>query len=190
MDTTRGTSQPPKYPPDSEQPHDHPNGADSHDHAARPIKLKREVHTAYREELGPAERAALMSWGGFTGTFAAVRAITYSIRGGKGPFGNISAGNTHLHHYLWGIATLGGVGAVAVHGSDKNRRHPLVALSYGIGLALIIDEFALLLDLKDVYWAQQGRISVDAGIGIVAAGGTVFAGLPILQRLARNRDRS
>ncbi|HEU5333538.1 MAG TPA: hypothetical protein VFU73_12245 [Actinocrinis sp.] len=152
--------------------------------------LHKEVHTAYLEELGPAERAALMSWTGFTTTFAAVRAITYSIRSGKGPFRNISAGNTHLHHYLWGIAMLGGVGAVAVHGTDESRRHPAVALGYGTGLALIVDEFALLLDLKDVYWAQQGRVSVDVGVGIVAAGGTLFAALPILQRLARNRGRA
>jgi hypothetical protein len=152
--------------------------------------LHKEVHAAYREELGPAERAALMSWSGFAGTFAAVRAITYSIRSGKGPFHNVSAGNTHLHHYLWGIAMLGGVGAVAVHGTDEGRRHPAVALSYGTGLALIVDEFALLLDLKDVYWAKEGRVSVDVGVGIVALGGTVFAALPILQRLAHNRGKS
>jgi len=152
--------------------------------------LHKEVHTAYLEELGPAEKAALMSWTGFTGTFAAVRAITYSIRSGKGPFHNVSAGSTHLHHYLWGIAMLGAVGAVAVHGTDEGRRHPAVALVYGAGLALIVDEFALLLDLKDVYWAQQGRISVDVGVGIVAVGGTLFAALPILQRLARNRGKS
>jgi hypothetical protein len=152
--------------------------------------LHKEVHTAYLEELGPGERAALMSWSGFSTTFATVRAITYSIRGGKGPFRNISAGNTHLHHYLWGIAMLGAVGAVAVHGTDEDRRHPAVALMYGTGLALIVDEFALLLDLKDVYWAQEGRVSVDVGVGIVAAGGTLFASLPVLQRLARNRGKS
>jgi hypothetical protein len=152
--------------------------------------LHREVHAAYREELGPAERSALMSWIGFTGTFAAVRAITYSIRSGKGPFHNVSAGSTHLHHYLWGIAMLGGVGAVAVHGTEEDRRHPAVALGYGTGLALIVDEFALLLDLKDVYWAKQGRVSVDVGVGIVALGGTAFAALPILRRLARNHGRA
>ena len=149
--------------------------------------LNKEIHAAYLEELGPAERSALMSWSGFSGTFAAVRAITYSIRSGKGPFHNISAGTTHLHHYLWGIAMLGAVGAVAVHGTEENRRHPAVALGYGTGLALIVDEFALLLDLKDVYWAKQGRVSVDVGVGIVAVGGTVFAALPILQRLIGNR---
>ena len=149
--------------------------------------LNREIHAAYLEELTPAERSALMSWTGFSVTFAAVRAITYSIRSGKGPFHNVSAGSTHLHHYLWGIAMVSGVGAVAVHGTEENRRHPGVALGYGTGLALIVDEFALLLDLKDVYWAKQGRLSVDVGVGGIAVGGTVLAALPILKRLVRNR---
>jgi len=149
--------------------------------------LHKEIRAAYLEELSPAERSALLSWTGFSATFAAVRAITYSIRSGKSPFHNISAGGTHLHHYLWGIAMLSTVGAVAVRGTEEQRRHPALALSYGTGLALIVDEFALLLDLKDVYWAKQGRVSVDMGIGIVAAGGTVFAALPILQRLVGTR---
>ena len=147
------------------------------------------VHTAYLEELGPKERAALMSWSGFATTFATVRVITYSIRDGKGPFRDIRVGGAHLHHYMWGIALLSGVGAVAVHGSDESRRHPAVALSYGVALGLIVDEFALLLDLNDVYWTKQGRLSIDLGIGLVAAGGTVFAALPVLQRLLRGARR-
>jgi hypothetical protein len=145
------------------------------------------VRTAYLEELGPQERAVLWSWLGFTGTFAAVRAITYSIRSGVGPFRNLSLGGSHLHHYMWGIAALTGVGALAVRGEDRTRRHPAVATSYGAGLALIIDEFALLLDLRDVYWAKEGRISVDLGVGLVAAGGTTFSAIPVLRRLRRDR---
>jgi hypothetical protein len=148
-----------------------------------------EVHTAFREELGPHERAALLSWMGFTATFAAVRAITYSIRDGRGPFRNLSVGGAHLHHYMWGIGMVTGVGAVALRGDDSTREHPVLALAYGAGLALIVDEFALLLDLQDVYWAKQGRVSVDLGVGVVAAGGTSLAAIPILRRLARNRRR-
>jgi hypothetical protein len=148
-----------------------------------------DIRTAYREEMGPRERAALWSWVGFTATFAAVRVITYSIRDGKGPFRNITVGGAHLHHYMWGIGMLTGVGAIAVQGEETTRRHPVAALTYGAGLALIVDEFALLLDLRDVYWAKQGRISVDLGVGLIAAGGTAFSAKPILQRLARNRAR-
>ena len=141
------------------------------------------------EDLDQGQRAALASWAAFTTTFAAVRGITYSIRDGKGPFRNVSAGGEHLHHYMWGIGMLAGVGAIAVHGEQKYRSHPAVAMCYGSGLALIIDEFALLLDLKDVYWAKQGRLSVDIAVGGIAAAGSYFAALPVLRSLDRDRDR-
>jgi hypothetical protein len=147
-----------------------------------------EVRRAYREELGPRERAVLWAWLGFTVTFGTVRVITYSIRAGRGPFRNLSLGGEHLHHYMWGIAALAGVGAIAVRGDDRTRRHPVVGATYGSGLALIVDEFALLLDLQDVYWAKQGRISVDLGVGLVAAGGTTFSAIPVLRRLRRDRQ--
>jgi len=153
--------------------------------AARPAAAVRDavpapgaVRAAYREELDPGQRGVLLSWLAFTATFAAVRGITYSIRAGKGPFRNVSAGGEHLHHYLWGIGMLAGIGAVAVRGEDRHRRHPAVALVYGSGLALIVDEFALLLDLKDVYWAHDGRESVDVAVGLIATGATVVAGMP------------
>ncbi len=136
-----------------------------------------------RDDLDQRQRAALASWVAFTGTFTVVRGITWSIRAGRGPFRNLSAGGEHLHHYLWGIGMLAGVGAVAVRGTDRQREHPAVAVSYGSGLALIVDEFALLLDLKDVYWAQQGRISVDLGVGGIAVTGSYFAALPLLRAL-------
>jgi hypothetical protein len=147
------------------------------------MKAIRMVRDAFFGELDARERAALLSWLGFTGTFTLVRGITYSIKSGKGPFRNLSVGGEHLHHYMWGIAMLTGVGAIAVHGEDAQRRHPAVATSYGSGLALIVDEFALLLDLKDVYWARQGRISVDLGVGGVALVGSYFAALPLLRAL-------
>ncbi len=143
------------------------------------------VRAVFHEELDPGQRAALLSWIAFSTTFGAVRGITYSIKHGVGPFRNLSVGAEHLHHYLWGIALVSGVGGVAVHGEDSRRRHPAVALCYGAGLALIVDEFALLLDLKDVYWAKQGRISVDLGIGASALTGTYFAALPLLRALRR-----
>jgi len=147
--------------------------------------LAKDVRRVYHEELDAGQRAALLSWLAFTVTFGAVRGITYSIKAGRGPFGNLSVGGEHLHHYMWGIGLVSGVGGVAVHGEDARRRHPAVALAYGTGLALIVDEFALLLDLKDVYWAKQGRISVDLGVGASSLAGTYFAALPLLRALRR-----
>jgi hypothetical protein len=144
-----------------------------------------DVQRAFREELPPFRQAAVLSWLSFAITFGVVRAITYSIRGGRGPFHDVSAGGMHLHHYLWGIGLLAGVGGIAVRGQDRTRRHPAVALSYGTGLALIVDEFALLLDLRDVYWLRQGRVSVDLGVAVVALGGTALTAGPMVRRLAR-----
>ena len=155
-----------------------------------PPPLPTAVHHAFRSELDPSQRSALLSWLAFTSTFAGVRGITYAIRSGKGPFGNLSVGGEHLHHYMWGIGILAGVGAVAVGGEEHQRRHPALAFSYGAGLALIVDEFALLLDLKDVYWAKQGRSSVDLGIGGIALAGSYFAALPLLRAVrASRRDK-
>jgi hypothetical protein len=148
-----------------------------------PLVLRRAFYT----ELDAGQRAALLSWLSFAGTFGGVRAVTGSIRAGKGPFKNLSVGGEHLHHYMWGIGILTGVGAIAVRGEDRQRRHPAVALSYGGGLALIVDEFALLLDLKDVYWAKEGRISVDIGVSGIALAGSYFAALPVLRAVARER---
>jgi hypothetical protein len=146
-----------------------------------------DLRDAYHGELDARQRSALLAWLAFTSTFAGVRGITYSIRAGVGPFHNLSAGGEHLHHYMWGIGELTGVGAVALSGEDRHRRHPLVALTYGSGLALIVDEFALLLDLKDVYWAKQGRISVDLAVGGSALAGTLLAAQPVLKSVLRKR---
>ncbi len=150
-----------------------------------PRNVAVELRAAFSTELDAGQQSALISWMAFTTTFAGVRGITHAIRAGKGPFKNLSLGGEHLHHYMWGIGMLAGVGAVAVHGTEELRRHPVTGLAYGTGLALIVDEFALLLDLKDVYWAKQGRISVDIAVGASSAVATYFAALPVLRKATR-----
>lgn len=151
--------------------------------------LAREIIEAYGSELDAGQQSALISWLAFTGTFGAVRGITHSIRAGRGPFSNMSVGGEHLHHYMWGIGLLAGVGAIAVRGTERLRRHSGTAFAYGAGLALIADEFALLLDLEDVYWAKQGRVSVDVAIGGSAVAGSYFAALPVIRKVFRDRPR-
>ena len=148
-----------------------------------------DIRDAFGSELDAGQQSALISWLAFTGTFSGVRGITHAIRAGKGPFKNLSVGGEHLHHYMWGIGMLAGVGAIAVKGDEELRRHPATAFVYGTGLALIVDEFALLLDLKDVYWARQGRVSVDLGVGFIAAAGSYFAALPAWRALKDRRRR-
>jgi hypothetical protein len=109
------------------------------------------------------ERLFLASLG-FLITFAVVRAITFSIRAGVGPFHNVSAGGAHIHHLVWGILILIVVGYVWLFevGVGSNWIASLTAIAFGVGAALTLDEFALWLNLQDVYWDRQGRQSIDA----------------------------
>ena len=112
---------------------------------------------------------------GFLLTFAVVRAITISIRAGIGPFHNLSAGATHIHHLVWGILLLIAVGYVWLLevGVGSSWVASLTAILFGVGAALTLDEFALWLNLQDVYWERQGRISVDVVLifaGVLSVG--------------------
>jgi hypothetical protein len=133
----------------------------------------------WNERLSPGEQATVLAWASFTLTFGGLRGLTHWIRAGHGPSGGgVSLGGKHFHHYNIGIGMLTTVGAVGLRGTEKQRRHPAAAVAFGAANAMIVDELALLLDLKDVYWAQDGRKSVDAAVGLIAAGATVAAGLP------------
>jgi hypothetical protein len=149
----------------------------------------RRVRSAWRRKLDPAERSAVLAWTSFTLTFVGVRLLTHWIKAGHGPAGGgISLGGRHFHHYNLGIGTLAAIGGLAVRGTEAQRRHPGVALSYGAALALVVDELALLLDLQDVYWAKQGRTSVDVAVAIIGAGGAAVAGLEFWPAAARALD--
>jgi hypothetical protein len=143
--------------------------------AGRWERLKHE----WGQRLQPGEQSVVIAWSSFTVTFAAVRALTHWIHDGHGPSGGgMSLGGHHFHHYNIGIGGLAAIGAVALRGQERHRRHPLTAAAYGSAVALVVDELALLIDLKDVYWAKQGRTSVDAAVLVGAAGATIAAGLP------------
>jgi hypothetical protein len=135
-------------------------------------------------------QATIMAWAAFVVTFGMARGITHWLKSGHGPAsGGFSAGGRHLHHYNFGIALLGTVGAVGLRGADRHRHHPVTAAAYGTGWALIVDELALLLDLQDVYWAKDGRKSVDAATGVIALGGLYLGGVPFWHDVARELKR-
>ncbi len=157
---------------------DHPYGATA-DAGAPVVRQKaNRLRRAWTHSLDPSAQSAVLSWASFTMTFASVRALTHWIRAGHGPAGGgMSLGGRHFHHYNIGIAMLAGIGVIAIRGEERHRRHPVTALSYGAGTALIVDELALLLDLEDVYWSQQGRTSVDAAVTVIGVGGITITGL-------------
>ena len=95
--------------------------------------LANDVRAVFHEELDPGQRSALLSWLAFTTTFATVRGITYSIKAGRGPFRNLSVGGEHLHHYMWGIGMVTGVGAWPSTATTPRAGIPSWP-SYGAGL--------------------------------------------------------
>jgi hypothetical protein len=149
-----------------------------------PLALHRRRRDAFRR-LDRRSQIALVSWTGFTVTFATVRGITWAIRNEVGPFRNISFGGAHIHHYMWGILLLGVSGGTALSIPPTEDSTTTLATVYGVGAALIVDEFALLLDLEDVYWAKQGRVSVDIGVGVISMLGSYLAAVPFWHYLAK-----
>jgi hypothetical protein len=104
----------------------------------------------------------------FVITFAAVRLITHGLKDGWLPFlHNVSAGGLHIHHMVPGMLLVLGAGYFGLV-LQQHRPTRLLAILFGIGAALVLDEFALWLRLADVYWEPEGRESIDA---VVIAGG-------------------
>lgn len=99
--------------------------------------------------------------------------VTWLIQTDTSDIGDVSAGGLHLHHYLWGILLLA---AVAVFGlvdrSPKARSWMGIAL--GIALGLIVDEAALLITLRDVYWHSEGWSSIAIAISLIGVVGTAL----------------
>jgi hypothetical protein len=98
----------------------------------------------------------------FVVTFAVTRVITNLIRRGRGPFRDMAVGGVHVHHQVWGIFLLLTVGTVELAYRPDRPWLEVLAVLFGVGAALTLDEFALWLRLDDVYWGPEGRRSVDA----------------------------
>lgn len=98
----------------------------------------------------------------FVVTFVATRGITRMIRAGVGPFrNNVSSSGVHVHHAVPGVVLLV-VGAFTAVGSGGDAGWAeLAGILVGVGTALVLDEFALILHLDDVYWSEEGRVSVE-----------------------------
>ncbi|MGY1845138.1 hypothetical protein [Modestobacter sp. SYSU DS0875] len=125
-------------------------------------------------EVAATRRGYVLAWWGFTVTFAALRLLTWLIRVDVAGLGDVEVGGTHLHHYLWGILLLAVVGGAAI-GDRSNRVRAGLGLLYGVALALIVDEAALLIQLEDVYWDTFGWVSVGLAVLVIGAAGSVLA---------------
>jgi hypothetical protein len=121
----------------------------------------------------------------FSVTFGITRGITSYIRkhGGLGPIQNVVVGTRHIHHFIPGglIALSAGGVAIGMKGSNADK---YLALPFGIGVALVLDESALLLELDDVYWTEEGVLSVQ----IVFASMAMLSALAYMIRMLRQTE--
>jgi hypothetical protein len=136
--------------------------------------LKRRFAAAAKEHIDFRRRAALRMWVAFIVTFVFLRALVYAIRYHLVPWGNVETGSLHIHHFVWGIFVLLIVGFIALQ-VEAARWHPWLAIPFGIGAALVVDEFALWLNLRDVYFTEEGRWSVDLAVVLAAILGLYYA---------------
>jgi hypothetical protein len=116
---------------------------------------------------------------GFILSFAFIRMSTRLMRSPKVPWwpgSVVSESGVHLHHLVFGIVTMMISGAVGFTVLGDGPWAEICALAFGIGAGLTIDEFALWIYLDDVYWAEEGRVSIDATVIAAAAMGLILLG--------------
>jgi hypothetical protein len=151
-----------------------------------PARLRRHYRFHFTE---PRRERLFLASIGFGAGAVTVRVVTHMIRQGIGPFRNLSVGGRHLHHLVFGIFGLLGSGYVWLLIADDPARNPrdqrLTSVAYGLGAAVTLDEFALWLNLEDVYWARQGRESVQALMLFGAALSIGLWGGPFLRAAIR-----
>lgn len=133
-------------------------------------------HWFYRNITEPGKLPMLLALTSFVLTFLITRTIVRMIRAGRGPFRNVTPGGMHIHHVVPGVilTVIGGFGAV---GSGRHGVAAAVcAVIFGMGAGLVLDEFALILHLDDVYWSEQGRQSVEVVVLAAALALLVLSG--------------
>jgi hypothetical protein len=156
-----------------------------------------DVLGAGAEALGQTLEAALVGYRGgtrrehallnlmlsFFATWISTRATSHMIRrrGRVGPIGNVVLGGRHVHHFVPGIVLAFVAGGVAIV-TRRERLEPWLALPFGAGVAMTLDESALLLQLEDVYWTEEGVVSVQITLATLAILSALILALRIVRR--------
>jgi len=142
----------------------------------------RVARAGYRE-VSTRENSIFNLLTSFATTFILVRSVTYALRERPrvGPFRNLRVGRRHIHHFVPGIVIAFGSGAGAILTRDEGLESKL-AVPFGIGMGLTLDESALLLELDDVYWSSEGVLSVQITLAVTALLASLALGLRFLRR--------
>ncbi len=125
------------------------------------------------------QRAGFVLLAAFLISFLFIRTSARLMRSPRVPWwpGSVTtSGGLHLHHLVWGIVLLLISGFLAFATPDASPGSEIEAAVFGVGAGLTLDEFALLIYLRDVYWAEEGRTSFDAVVVASVLGGLVILG--------------
>lgn len=115
-----------------------------------------------RNIVEPGKLPLLLTCVAFVVTFLTTRTITRLIRAGRGPFkNNVTSSGLHIHHSVPGIVLLIAGAFIAV-GTPNSAARVVAGVLVGVGSSLVLDEFAMILHMSDVYWQQAGQASVQA----------------------------
>ena len=140
------------------------------------------ARVGYREG-STRENAMFNLLSSFVGTFITARVVTHGLRDRArvGPFRNVRVGRRHIHHFVPGIVIAFASGTGAIVTRDEGIE-PILAVPFGIGMGLTLDESALLLELDDVYWSREGILSVQITLAVTALLASIALGLRFLRR--------
>lgn len=154
------------------------------DRRAKPIEAVITLKEGYAVSR-TRENALFNMLASFTVAFGITRGITWTIRtkGGIGPIKDVVVGDRHIHHFLPGgiIALAAGGTAIGTKGEKLDK---YLAFPFGVGVALVLDETALLLELDDVYWTEEGVLSVQIAFAAIA----MLSALAYLIRMLRHGE--
>jgi hypothetical protein len=137
-----------------------------------------EISQHFLDDRG--QRSGFILLGAFLGAFLFIRTSARLIRSPKitwWPGSVKTKSGLHLHHLVWGICLMMSSGFLNFALKPGSPWAEVLAAAFGIGAGLTLDEFALWVRLEDVYWSQEGRISLDAVVVATLLGGMVMLGL-------------
>jgi hypothetical protein len=126
------------------------------------------------------QRVGFVLLGAFLCTFLFIRTSARLIRSPRVPWwpGSVTTGSgLHLHHLVWGIVLMMITGFAAFITPQSSPSTEMIAAGFGIGMGLTLDEFALWIYLRDVYWEEEGRKSFDAVVVAAVIGGLIVLGV-------------
>ena len=142
------------------------------------ITIEFALPTRFLDERG--QRAGFVLLAAFLVAFLFIRTSARLIRSPRVPWwpGSVkTGGGLHLHHLVWGIVLVLTTGFLGFALAPSSPWDDVLAALFGVGMGLTLDEFALWIHLRDVYWAEEGRASLDAVVVAAALGGLIVLGM-------------